>query len=37
MGVIIVHKDSRIRQLQDLQGATLIFPTPLAFAASILT
>lgn len=36
-GVIIVRKDSRFRDLRDLEGATLIFPTPLAFAASILT
>jgi phosphonate transport system substrate-binding protein len=36
-GIIIVRKDSPYRQLKDLEGATLIFPTPLAFAASILT
>lgn len=36
-GIIIVRKDSPYRQVRDLEGATLIFPTPLAFAASILT
>jgi len=36
-GVLIVRKDGRIRNLQDLDGSTLSFPTPLAFAASILT
>lgn len=36
-GVLIVRKDSRFKMLQDLEGATLSFPTPLAFAASILT
>jgi len=36
-GVLIVRKDSKFRKLQDLAGATLSFPTPLAFAASILT
>lgn len=36
-GVIIVNKGSRFMTMEDLQGATLIFPTPLAFAASLLT
>lgn len=36
-GVIIVRKDSPVKRIKDLDGATLIFPTPLAFAASILT
>jgi phosphonate transport system substrate-binding protein len=37
VGVIIVRKDSPYRQLKDLTGQTVIFPTPLAFAASMLT
>lgn len=36
-GVIIVRKDSAIRTLSDLARRTVIFPTPLAFAASLLT
>jgi phosphonate transport system substrate-binding protein len=36
-GVLIVRKDGRIKNLRDLDGSTLSFPTPLAFAASILT
>lgn len=36
-GIIIVRKDSPYRKLADLSGRTVIFPTPLAFAASLLT
>jgi phosphonate transport system substrate-binding protein len=36
-GIIIVRKDSPYRKLADLAGRTVIFPTPLAFAASLLT
>jgi len=37
VGIVIVRKDSPLRDLKDLQGRTVIFPTPLAFAASMLT
>ena len=36
MGVIVVHKNSPITTLNDLQGKTIAFPAPNAFAASIL-
>lgn len=36
-GIVIVRKDSPYRKLADLAGRTVIFPTPLAFAASLLT
>jgi len=36
-GIIVVDKNSQIKSLQDLQGKTLAFPSPAAFAASILT
>jgi phosphonate transport system substrate-binding protein len=36
-GVIIVRKDSPLKSLADLANRTVIFPTPLAFAASLLT
>ena len=36
-GVLLVRKDGPVKALKDLHGATVSFPTPLAFAASILT
>jgi phosphonate transport system substrate-binding protein len=36
-GALFVRKDSRIMGLPDINGARVSFPTPLAFAASILT
>lgn len=36
-GIIVVHKDSEISSLQQFEGKTLVFPSPAAFAASILT
>ncbi len=36
-GILIVRKDGRIKALRDIDGTTVSFPTPLAFAASILT
>lgn len=35
-GILVVHEDSPIRSIQDLQGLTLAFPAPAAFAASVL-
>ena len=35
-GIFIVRKDSEISNLEGLSGATLAFPSPAAFAASIL-
>lgn len=35
-GIIVVHKDSLINDLNQLNGDTLVFPSPAAFAASIL-
>lgn len=35
-GVVVVQKDSPIKSLSDLSGKTLAFPTPAAFAASLL-
>ncbi|MDD9951115.1 MAG: phosphate/phosphite/phosphonate ABC transporter substrate-binding protein [Zetaproteobacteria bacterium] len=35
-GILVVRKDSNYQQLQDLKGLTLAFPSPLAFAASML-
>ncbi|WP_107851553.1 phosphate/phosphite/phosphonate ABC transporter substrate-binding protein [Oceanimonas marisflavi] len=35
-GIVVVRKDSPIQQLNELDGATLAFPAPAAFAASIL-
>lgn len=37
VGIIVVRKDGPIRSIKDLSGQTVIFPTPLAFAASMLT
>ncbi|MBL8473267.1 MAG: phosphate/phosphite/phosphonate ABC transporter substrate-binding protein [Rhodocyclaceae bacterium] len=35
-GILVARKDSPVNSLKDLQGATLVFPSPAAFAASIL-
>ena len=35
-GILVVRQDSPTRQLQDLQGKTLAFPAPNAFAATLL-
>lgn len=35
-GIIVVRRDSPIRGLEDLRDATLAFPAPAAFAASVL-
>lgn len=35
-GVIVVHKDSTIKNIQGLNQQTLAFPAPAAFAASII-
>ena len=35
-GVVVVRKDSPYKDLRDLAGATLAFPTPAAFAATVL-
>jgi phosphonate transport system substrate-binding protein len=35
-GILVVRKDSALETLTDLQGATLAFPAPAAFAASVL-
>lgn len=35
-GIVVVHKDSPYRKLSDLAGERLAFPSPAAFAASIL-
>lgn len=36
-GIIVVRKDSHYQALEDLQGTKLAFPSPNAFAASMLT
>jgi phosphonate transport system substrate-binding protein len=36
-GIIVVHKDSPLQDCGDFAGKTLVFPSPAAFAASILT
>lgn len=36
MGILVVRKDSPIKDIGQLHGATLVFPAPAAFAASIL-
>ncbi len=36
-GIIVVAKDSSIESIHDLEGRQLAFPSPAAFAASILT
>lgn len=35
-GILVIRKDSPIKNLKELNGATLVFPAPAAFAASIL-
>lgn len=35
-GILVVHKDSNITELENLQNTTLAFPSPAAFAASLL-
>lgn len=35
-GIVVVHKESGIADLQDLAGRELAFPSPTSFAASIL-
>ncbi len=35
-GIVVVPKDSEIQSLEELQGETLAFPSPAAFAASLL-
>jgi len=35
-GIIVVRKDSNIKNLSDLENSTLAFPSSLAFAASML-
>ncbi|USD66782.1 phosphate/phosphite/phosphonate ABC transporter substrate-binding protein [Vibrio sp. SCSIO 43136] len=35
-GIIVAHRNSSIQQLSDLKGANLAFPSPAAFAASVL-
>ncbi|MCK6264950.1 phosphate/phosphite/phosphonate ABC transporter substrate-binding protein [Vibrio sp. ZSDE26] len=36
-GIIVARKDSNITDLMELDGSTLAFPAPAAFAASVLT
>ncbi len=36
-GIIVIHKDSPYQQLSELTEQELVFPSPAAFAASILT
>ena len=36
-GIVVVRRDSPYRDLRELAGKTLVFPSPAAFAASILT
>ncbi|MDD3884735.1 MAG: phosphate/phosphite/phosphonate ABC transporter substrate-binding protein [Gallionella sp.] len=35
-GILVVHKDSPVKKINDLAGNTLVFPSPAAFAASLL-
>jgi phosphonate transport system substrate-binding protein len=35
-GILVVRKDSTIKDIKGLNGSTLVFPSPAAFAASIL-
>jgi len=35
-GIVVVHKDSEIYQLKDLDQTTVAFPAPAAFAATVL-
>ncbi len=36
-GILVTRKNSGIKSLKDLEGATLVFSSPTSFAASILT
>ena len=36
-GLIVVHKESTIQSIEDLNGAEIAFPAPAAFAATIIT
>ncbi len=36
-GILVVHRDSRMSELSELRGSRLCFPSPGAFAASLLT
>lgn len=36
-GIMVVHKDSKVNSLNDLQNKELAFPSPQAFAASMIT
>lgn len=35
-GLIVIHKDSPITQLSELAGKSMVFPSPVAFAATVL-
>jgi phosphonate transport system substrate-binding protein len=35
-GIVVVHKDSEIQDLRELDGSVMAFPAPAAFAASVL-
>lgn len=35
-GILVVHKDSKITSLDDLEGEKVAFPAPAAFAATVL-
>lgn len=35
-GIVVVHKDSPIKDLSELDGSVMAFPAPAAFAASVL-
>jgi phosphonate transport system substrate-binding protein len=35
-GILVAHKDSNIKRLEDLQGTTIAFPSAAAFGASVL-
>ncbi len=35
-GILVVHKDSRIKTIEQLEGVTVAFPSPNAYAASLL-
>ncbi|HCI53704.1 MAG TPA: phosphate ABC transporter substrate-binding protein [Gallionella sp.] len=35
-GILVVRRDSPVKDIKDLNAATLVFPAPAAFAASIL-
>lgn len=35
-GIVIARKDSKIKSLEDLEGQTIAFPAPAAFAATVI-